>query len=305
MLKQYKRFRTKNVSNDGGCIWIFAILSLLLAGCGDRAVKEGVFQDSFVRGLSYSAPTFSGITDDSGYFQYRSGENLTFRLGSIELGSAQGRFTLTPLDLLGVSSVDNEAVINMIRLLQTLDQDNQPDNGIFISDEVQALAAVPLDFNQSVSDFEQNLDVIALINASGNQVLVSEQAAVAHFQATLTRLGINETLVVSAGVDRTVMSGDEVTLTGEVSNQSGSIIDFSWLYEQQENGIDVNFYNETELEESIEAETADGSESTFTAFSERFSAPLVTETTPFTFSFTAEDENGISVTDEVVITIEP
>ncbi|MEB3733367.1 hypothetical protein ULF88_02705 [Halopseudomonas pachastrellae] len=51
---------------------------------------------------------------------------------------------LTPLDLAGSTDINDPVVINIARLLQTLDEDGNPDNGIVIP-ELATTAA--LDFN--------------------------------------------------------------------------------------------------------------------------------------------------------------
>jgi para-nitrobenzyl esterase len=102
---------------------------------------QGKFANGPVVGLSYStAAGLNGTTDISGAFSYResSSETVTFKVGSVSLGSAVGAAYITPLDLVAGAAVTDARVLNRVQLLQTLDNDKDIDNGIVID---QALAA--------------------------------------------------------------------------------------------------------------------------------------------------------------------
>ena len=98
--------------------------------------KETVFLDSPVEGLNYTAGGITGTTDKDGLIHYFPGEPINLKLGNLDLGNftTLGN-TLTPYDVLGViegSAADN--VTNFARLLQSRDNDSNPENGIQISD---------------------------------------------------------------------------------------------------------------------------------------------------------------------------
>ena len=155
---------------------------------------SGVFLDSPIAGLSYETETLSGETDENGEFRYRPDETITFSIGGIELGSAPGAAILTPLDLVEHTHLihnplpDNDIVVNMVRFLQTLDQDLDPANGIVITDAVHAGAGnVTIDFSADSTDFETDtalLDFLAVVTNTG--ALVEANDALAHFEATLS-----------------------------------------------------------------------------------------------------------------------
>ncbi len=85
-------------------------------------VREGRFVDAPVEGLRYESGVVSGVTDDSGRFRYQLGSSVRFSIGDIELGrSAAGRSLMTPLDLVPGGTLDTPAVINIARLVQSLD----------------------------------------------------------------------------------------------------------------------------------------------------------------------------------------
>jgi len=96
----------------------------------------GVFMDSAVGGINYSTPTLKGVTKADGVFQYKAGEKVTFSVGELVLGSAVGKPVITPMDIVPeVKGVADPRVVNISVLLQTLDEDGDPANGILISEK--------------------------------------------------------------------------------------------------------------------------------------------------------------------------
>ena len=180
-------------------------IPVTLSGCGFEAGDLdlnpdpppplfGVFLDSAIAGLSYETETLSGETNENGEFRYREGETIAFSIGDIELGNAPGAPILTPLDLVEHTHLihnplpDNDIVVNMVRFLQTLDQDGDPGNGIVITDAVHTSAtATTIDFSSDIADFESDtavLDFLAVATNTG--VLVDASEALAHFETTLS-----------------------------------------------------------------------------------------------------------------------
>ncbi len=136
--------------------------------------ETGIFLDSPVSGLNYSSfngvkVTFKGLTGPAGEFKYKTGDTVTFSIGTLTLGSATGAPELTPMDILGVP--DNpldQSVINMCVLLQTLDQDGDLNNNIQITKAIAAIVsgfAVSINFNQSPDAFAADSNVAALLAA--------------------------------------------------------------------------------------------------------------------------------------------
>ena len=98
-----------------------------------EVVAVGQFKDSSVEGLSYRSGSISGSTDASGTFYYVVGQEVIFSVGGVELGRSEGKELITPLD---ITSESSEA-INIVRFLMMLDDDQDPDNGIRISNDIQ------------------------------------------------------------------------------------------------------------------------------------------------------------------------
>jgi hypothetical protein len=156
---------------------ITGAFTLFVSGCGGGgnesgpAVHEGVFLDSPVEGLTYETETQSDITDAEGTFRYQAGENITFYIGDVYVGQSSSKETITPIDLVEEATDETDpTVTNICRLLQSLDVDGDPDNGITISDEIiKEVEGRAINFGIAISEFEQDYDILELfedLNAS-------------------------------------------------------------------------------------------------------------------------------------------
>ena len=143
------------------------LLSLLLAGCSKDVPadsenptqnvqeKTGVFLDSAVEGLYYETITHSGYTNARGEFEYLEGEVITFFLGEFELGKAKAEPILSPISIASTpkATIYTKEVQYMAALLQTLDIDGNPENGIKLVPEVlDAIADLDLNLKRPSRD---------------------------------------------------------------------------------------------------------------------------------------------------------
>lgn len=140
------------------------LASIFLSACGGgnsgssspnaTPTLTGVFLDAAVEGLDYELASGKNTTRADGGFNCNTGDNLNFTVGGLKFGSAGCATVLTPLDLAKANSPKDEIVINRLVALQTLDEDNDPDNGIKIAAGVKtALANQSLDFNAAPTEF--------------------------------------------------------------------------------------------------------------------------------------------------------
>lgn len=175
--------------------------ALAMTGCGGGsdggvvapAIQSGVFVDSPVQGLVYTSGATEGITDALGTFQYEQGQPVTFSLGSVTVGTiAAGKSRVYPTDLVpGAMDETNPTVSNIVRLLQTLDDDGVPGNGIQITPVVRNSLTARLNFAQSKAAFAADPAVTAAVAAAtalrtiGVGTLKDAAAAEAHFRSTL------------------------------------------------------------------------------------------------------------------------
>ena len=130
------------------------------------------------------------MTNNLGEYEFLEGETVTFFIGELELPSVNAASTVTPLDMANSQDTSDTTVVNIIRLLQTLDEDGDPDNGITIT-ETATTSATQVDFNLSEIDFESSTAVTSLVSSSGstNTTLISANDAIANFEDTLVDEG--------------------------------------------------------------------------------------------------------------------
>jgi hypothetical protein len=150
---------------------------------------KGRFVDSAVQGLSYACGAATGLTNGSGEFDFLFGQNCVLRVGGIALGSTAGDRVLTPRALVaGAIDETHPTVNNIARLLQSLDDDGDPSNGIVIADSVRnALASATLNVAATPAAFAAAAQAL-LGTVMPGRTLVDSAPAAAHLKATLLSL---------------------------------------------------------------------------------------------------------------------
>lgn len=205
---QQNRFFGLKFLGSGYLAGLLVFSTLLLASCGgggseggadtsnnSATLQQGVFVDSAVTGLSYRTASREGVTDSNGTFRYRAGEQVRFLIGDLEFGRSEGQALVSPLNLVaGADDVNDPAVTNICRLLQSLDADGNPNNGIVLSDAVHsAMTGRQIDFAiapEAFSDDAEILGLLAALNAqntfpNGPRTLISAAQARSHLMASL------------------------------------------------------------------------------------------------------------------------
>ena len=103
----------------------------------------GKLMDAAISGVDYSTSSNkTGTTDENGIYNYNHGDTVEFKLGSLILGEVKATAIVTPINLAGDSI---PRLQNLLVLLQSLDSDNEPRNGISIP--AVAAAAVGSNIN--------------------------------------------------------------------------------------------------------------------------------------------------------------
>ncbi len=148
----------------------------------------GTFLDSPVEGLYFTSKDTVGYTDESGTFAFRVGEEIEFLIGQLSLGVLDPKETITPLDFGGVdATINSDIVKNLAALIQSLDDDCEPENGIEITREVSdEFEANAIDLNSD--DFVNELSelIISLNTDLGiNLKFVHPNDAAKHLASTL------------------------------------------------------------------------------------------------------------------------
>ncbi len=173
---------------------------LVLVACGDSDTPvTGVFVDSEVSGLGYEcgSSTTRKFTNAAGEFTCNAGDDVRFYIGEILLGSVlvtSDTEVVTPAMLTGVDvgemfsvgigesmpSPELYSSAGMASLLQSLDEDGDPDNGIQIPEEVHDLFPEPGEWDYLEEDSPA---VDALFGEIAPEDIVDEEEAFFHMLA--------------------------------------------------------------------------------------------------------------------------
>ncbi|MBI4460497.1 MAG: CocE/NonD family hydrolase [Acidobacteria bacterium] len=121
-----------------------------------QGIQTGVFY--LVEGLSYRTQTLNGITNSKGEFRYRPGETVTFSIGDMVIGSNPGAKRLSSNNLVFGTNGDfgekygkklkKPMATNLARFVQSLDEDNNVENGITISAQTREVVS---QYNRKIS----------------------------------------------------------------------------------------------------------------------------------------------------------
>lgn len=271
----------------------------------------GRFIDAAVDGLQVRQDGEITLTAADGSFNYLPNEPLNFLLGDILVGRSVGADVITPVQLVPGATgedlfADPPAVLNIVRVMLTLDVNADPSDGIQVSQQARdAGLGRSLNFAQTFANFGNDAAVLTYIDAATSdqtaarlaarsaRSLVSAEDAASHFRATLDALadddgngggnsgGNNIAPIVSAGDDQEVLAGANVVLTAEASDSDGEVTRFAWI-ETTGTGVVL---------QGADTNTAS------------FTAPLVDPNTELTFEITVTDDDGATATDRVAVLV--
>lgn len=184
----------------------------------------GYLLDSAVEGLRYTSGGHYGVTGSDGKFGYIFGENIEFYIGNSLIA-----FANTPRERLTPYEFSNESPFGMfdvLRLLQSLDDDGDPNNGIQITEAVHELAESvviePLTFSfvdyppGTPRDFINPDAILELtsVTMAGPRGVVTAFDAYNHFESTLNSLIDElENDIQSVADEMTCVSSDQCDFT--------------------------------------------------------------------------------------------
>lgn len=124
----------------------------------------GRLLDAAVGGVAYIAPSGSGTTDENGIFKFNHGDTVEFKLGGLSLGKVKGAVIITPMELAG----DNENRLrNLLILLQSLDVDGNPENGISIPASAASAVSASINLDSDPAAFAASPELQKAREAGG------------------------------------------------------------------------------------------------------------------------------------------
>ena len=139
---------------------------MTLTGCGGSSSNApvaapeafyGNFIDDAVGGVSFECTGASGLTAADGYFgTCAAGSTVTFSIGGLVLGSstatADSIFFVTDIAGTSRNDIGNEEVLKIASLLQSMDTDGDPSNGITVPPEAAAAFSSDVDIADLTSE---------------------------------------------------------------------------------------------------------------------------------------------------------
>jgi len=179
---------------------------LFVVGCGGGSgssvstVETGkaYYLDSAVSGVNYKCGSQEGITGENGEFTFEVGQSCTFYLGDIKLRDMDKALLKD-----GAKIVEND--IKIATLLQSLDVDGNPDNGITLTPEVVEAVVATLQEDGESKLPSTPAEIEALVTSVENNVTgfgghaVTQTQAQSHLTSTQTEVQTEATKALLAG----------------------------------------------------------------------------------------------------------
>lgn len=156
---------------------------------------QGQFFAGDITGISYVSGDISGTVDENGQYEYEIiddiSQTITFSVAGIELGSAVGKATISPIDLAQNADINSPDVVNRMTLLQLLAED--PTNTITLDmDERLLNNADNFDWpapDFSSSDFGASVEMVQILGDVnvflGEQRTVSSDGSQAYLESRI------------------------------------------------------------------------------------------------------------------------
>ena len=190
----------------------------------------------------------TGFTDENGFFDFESGDTVTFSVRGVDLPSvpATGKVTINDFDK--AFTADSEDLgLNIAILLQSLDSDGDASNGIQIPDETEETVnkAANVNFDQPVGDFVSDTGTgVQAALVEGDSAPVTADAAKAHLDSQMEDL-----LLSGTGTWRLYVIGDDPDIRNLVFTDDGKVkfenIQTAWYQSQatrpEEEGASLDF----------------------------------------------------------------
>ena len=156
---------------------------------GTTGLSFTTLVDGIVEGVEYiSSSGITGLTTKEGYFNYLFGDEVSFSIGNVSLGSvssedlASGNTFLQDIADVERTNLNDEYVENMAVFLQSLDENNDASDGITITEETRDLLSnVDLDLRTATEE-----DVKDVIDEVGG-TYINESQAMMHVQEMLIK----------------------------------------------------------------------------------------------------------------------
>lgn len=179
------------------------------------SVITGTLMDAKVINADYYLDgIFAGTTNANGQFVYDPTKTISLKANNVFLGEINGvnipedRLVFVS-DLVGVSrnNTTDQRVINLARFIQSLDSDQDPSNGITITNEIKS----NLNQNSNIQTVSTSTLASILTSVYPQRTLVSTSNAIAHLSTSIAEAQATSSIVISVD-DETVGYGATTTI---------------------------------------------------------------------------------------------
>lgn len=186
-------------------------LTLLLASCGTTErtdSKTGLFLSPVVGGLNYNCQpsNLKGRTTLKGEFKYHKGDQCSFSVGNMELGSSGSAPVITVHKLFGNADIGHIHTVHAVQLLLTLDSDQNKDNGIVLADTAHKAFVA----NEKLLNLNQQALQARVSKAYPNRTLFDAEDAIEYHSKTIDSIRIDE--IDHMELDSKMVSGKRLEL---------------------------------------------------------------------------------------------
>jgi surface protein len=179
-------------------------------------VLTGQLIDSAVQGVKYETNSgVNGYTDEKGTFTYNEKDKtISFTVGSLTIAKD---FTLSklnsdgnilPADIVGVdrTNISVENIIKLLRVLQSLDNDNNPDNGIFIDDNTKGY------LSENINIIDANISTLKTMVEKALKTFISQRKAKDHYIKSLKAINITAESLPFITIWQTTSADESITI---------------------------------------------------------------------------------------------
>jgi len=174
----------------------------------------GTFYDAETDGLAYEWDQWSvWVTSNGWQFSYKPWEQITFKVWTVTLWNpvipaTNGSVFVTDLFALARTEITDANVIKVGKLLQWLDEDNNPDNGIIITGSI----ASAFTENNNITALDVDTKLTAL-----SKPIRTKREIVQHLDTT-AEIKLGETTNISYPEILTGVSYNQLMLTGSLTH---------------------------------------------------------------------------------------
>lgn len=151
------------------------------SGTTNYTLSSGILTDDPVEGVAYLTSTgVSGVTGAGGTYNFNVGDTVEFKLGNLVLGNVTATGIVTPIEL---AAGNSNRLTNLLVLLQSLDVDGNPANGISIPPLAAAAITTAIDLTVAPASFNTTALQAAMDAGGITAPIVTEAEAGASFLA--------------------------------------------------------------------------------------------------------------------------